>query len=289
MPLAATEPLATNARRLAAVRLAARVTPGALNQAVAPDGRLEALAGQGGVVTGIGLGDRGLGWVGDHVEPGVSLADPDPLVNRAIQVLSCVGNRVAVLDGPAAGAEGMVYGKHGAVLAMLPPAALARIAPGERVAIDAVGCGLAIEGRPDVACLSASPRLLERWLPGLDEGGRLIVPVRTVLPAEAAAAGIGMPSARFNMDLNSGEGEVEPLARDLAFGDLIAVADQDHRHGRRLQRGRLAIGVICHGRTIAGGHGLGFMTLLTGPREAFRLDPSGPASLAGLGLWGAEG
>jgi hypothetical protein len=112
------------------------------------------------------------------------------------------------------------------------------------------------------------------------------VPVRTVLPAEAAAAGIGMPSARFNMDLNSGQGRVEALARDLGFGDLLAVEDQDHRFGRRLARGWLAVGVICHGRTIAGGHGLGFMTLLTGPRDAFRLDPSAPASLAAIGLGG---
>lgn len=282
----APEAVATNAARLVTTRLAATIMPGAANRAVAADGRLDVLAGQGGVVTGIRLGDRALGRHGDHVEPGLSLGHPDPLVNRAIQILSCVGNTVTLLDGPAKGTEGMVYGKHGTTLAALPQDGLALAAPGERVAIEACGAGLAFEDEPDVTCLSLSPALAEAWAKR-DPDGRIALTVAAILPSEAAAAGIGMPSQRFNMDLHSDQPPMAALCRDLGFGDLVAVEDQDHRFGRRHRPGWLMVGVISHGRTIAGGHGLGLMTLLTGPAERFRLVPSREANVARLmNRWG---
>ena len=121
----------TNAARLVRTRLTAMITPTAANRAVAPDGRLDVLPGQGGVVMGVRLGDPALDWRGDHVEPGISLAHADVSVNRAIQILSCVGNPVEVADGPARGTRGLIYGKHGAVLAALPQDKLALAAPGD--------------------------------------------------------------------------------------------------------------------------------------------------------------
>jgi len=148
--------------------------------------------------------------------------------------------------------------------------------------------GLAIENRPELTCLSLSPDLAMRWLGGLDGEGRAIVPVVAELPAEAAAAGIGMPSQRFNMDLHSDQPPMAEPCRSLGFGDLIAVHDQDHRFGRRFRRGWIAVGIVSHGRTIAGGHGLGFMTLLTGPADRMRLVASSEANVARLmGQWGA--
>jgi Domain of unknown function (DUF4438) len=282
----ATDALRTNGVRLARTRLGAVIVPTAANRAVAADGALEVLPGQGGVVLGIRLGDPALARKGDHVEPGVSLGHLDIAANRAIQILSCVGNPVEIVDGPGSGARGMVYGKHGAVLAALPQQALALVSPGDHVAIEACGAGLAIDGRSEVSCLSLSPELAEHWLGGPDEEGRLLVPVVAELPAEAAAAGIGMPSQRFNMDLHSDQPPMAELCRGLRFGDLVAVHDQDHRFGRRYRRGWIAVGVICHGRTIAGGHGLGFMTLLTGPGGHLRLLVSDRANVARLmGHW----
>lgn len=283
----ATDPLRTNATRLVRTRLTATIIPTAANRATAPDDVLEVLPGQGGVVLGIRLGDRALAGKGDHIEPGISLGHPEPMVNRAIQILSCVGNPVEVVDGPARGARGMVYGKHGTVLAALPQEALMSVAPGERVVIEACGAGLAIESRPEVSCLSLSPELLARWLVASDEDGRLVVPVVAELPAEAAAAGIGMPSQRFNMDLHNDQPPMAELCRGLGFGDLVAVHDQDHRFGRRFRRGWVAIGVISHGTTIAGGHGLGFMTLLTGPADRFWVAQASQANVARLmDCWG---
>jgi hypothetical protein len=271
----------TNAARLVRTRIAAIIMPSAANHAVAADGTLGVLPGQGGIVLGIKLGDRAGDHLGDHVEPGISLGYPEALANQAIQTLSCVGNPVEIVDGPASGARGIVYGKHGAVLAALSQLVLAVIGPGQRVAIEACGSGLVIEDFPDITCLSLSPALADNWLQDIARD-RLVVPVVTELPPEAAAAGFGMPTYRFNMDLHSDQPPMAAMCRDLAFGDLVAVRDQDHRFGRRFRKGWIAVGVICHGRTIAGGHGFGFATLLTGPAACMELRLSAEANVAGL-------
>src|SRR4051794_1537813 len=126
--------MALNADRLVRTRLKAQVQPASANQVVRPDGALAVLPGQGGVVTGIALGDVAGKWSGDHVEPGASLGHADPAANHALRFLACVGNAVEVLDGAATGARGIVFGKHGAVLAMFAPGALAKLAPGDGIA-----------------------------------------------------------------------------------------------------------------------------------------------------------
>ena len=77
------------------------------------------------------------------------------------------------------------------MLALWEDADLARMAPGERVSIDAQGVGLAVEGEPDVAVHSCDPGLFERWIRDRTTGGCLAVPVTAVLPGCAAAAGLG--------------------------------------------------------------------------------------------------
>ena len=270
--------MATNADRLVTTRLKAQIQPAAVNVVVGPDGTSHALPGQGGVVTGIGLGTVAGSWRGDHVEPGVSLGHPDPAANHAIRLFSCVGNSVLVLDGPAAGAHGVVFGKHGAVLAMFEPEALGLLAPGEWVAIEAQGVGLADEDMPELTCHSCSPNLFEAMTTPLG-GGRRRVAVAAILPSIAAAAGIGMPAAMFNMDLHSWSPPVEGMARGLRFGDIVAVMDQDHRFGRQHRQGWVMVGVVSHGTAIGGGHGLGLMTLLTAPAETLELVLSDDARL----------
>lgn len=278
----ATKAIVLNAGRLVRTRLSAIIQPTRANAAVAPDGRLQVRPGQGGVALGIALGSPAGGWVADHLEPGVSLTHPEPAANSALQTLACAGNRVTMVDGPAAGAEGVVFGKHGAVLAMFAATDLARIAPGESAVVVTEGVGLAVEGEPDFACHSCSPRLLERLLVGRDPRDRLRVLIRRVLPAETAAAGIGMPVWRFNMDLHVDQEPLAELTRDLRFGDIVAVQDQDHRFGRQYRKGWLCVGVIAHGVSIAGGHGFGFMTLLTAPGDRIVLEQTDDAALGRL-------
>jgi hypothetical protein len=153
------------------------------------------------------------------------------------------------------------------VLAMFTQADLARIGPGERVVVEAEGVGLAVAGEPDVFCHSCSTSLLRRWIEARDGEGKLIVPIVAVLPAVAAGAGIGMPAAMFNMDLHVYSAPVDQMARDLRFGDIVAVLDQDHRYNRRFAPGWVAVGIISHGDAAGGGHGYGLMTLLTAPAD----------------------
>lgn len=279
---------ASNAARLVTTRLKAQIQPAAANRVVRPDGMLQTLPGQGGVITGIGLGSVAGAWTGDHVEPGISLGHPDPAANHAIRLLSCVGNPVTVLDGPKAGARGVVFGKHGAVLAMFAPDDLALLAPGEWVAIEANGVGLSLDAIPDLVCHSCSPALFERMIEPT-ENGQLRIKVAAILPAIAAAAGIGMPSSMFNMDLHTSSAPVAELARQLRFGDLVAVMDQDHRFGRQYRPGWAMVGVVSHGTAIGGGHGLGLMTLLTAPADRLLLEISDTARLDTLLTlpWGA--
>jgi hypothetical protein len=124
--------------------------------------------------------------------------------------------------------------------------------------------------------------LLHRWLRGREADGRLVVPVAAILPPVAAAAGIGMPAAMFNMDLHIYAEPVASAAANLRFGDIVAVLDQDHRFSRRFAEGWVAIGVISHGEAGAGGHGHGLMTLLTAPGERLRLELSSDACLGNL-------
>jgi hypothetical protein len=271
-----------NGDRLVRTRVTGQIMPTAANRVVAPDGSLRTLPGQGGVVVGIAIGDRAGGWAGDHVEPGLSLGHPEDAATRALQLLSCVGNRVTMTDGPAAGARGVVVGKHGHVLVQLAAADLARVAPGEWAAVEAEGVGLRIEGEPDIVTNSCSAPLLERLIAGYDADGRLRVPVVVTLPAEAAAAGLGMAAQRFNIDVQIDQPPIAALAADLRFGDVVALLDQDHRYARRYRPGWVAIGVICHGASAGGGHGFGMITLLSAPTDRLALTNSIEARLGRL-------
>ncbi len=273
--------MATNVNQLVTTRLKAQIQSGSANEAVRPDGTLDVLAGQGGVVTGIGLGDVAGNWTGDHVEPGVTLGHPNADANRAIGLLSCVGNTVEVLDGAAAGSRGIIYGKHGGVLTMFAPDTINQLAPGDWMRVDARGAGLADSDFPELACHSCSPELYAAMTKKTDDGC-LRVNVAAVLPSIAAAAGIGMPAAMFNMDMNTSVEPVADMAKALRFGDVVAVMDQDHRFGRQHRTGWSMVGIVSHGTTIAGGHGLGLMTLLSAPSDCLKFEISDEAQIARL-------
>jgi hypothetical protein len=273
--------VATSSARLVTTRLRAQIQPASANTVVRPDGVFITLPGQGGVVTGIKLGDVAGKWVGDHVEPGVSLGHPDPVAYHAIRFLSCVGNPVRVLDGPAAGSPGIVFGKHGAVLAMFAPEVVGQLASGDWLSIDAQGIGLADDEFPDLTFHSCSPTLFAAMAKKTAEN-RLSINVTAVLPSVAAAAGIGMPAAMFNMDLHTSSPPVAEMAKGLRFGDLVAVTDQDHRFGRQHRKGWAMVGIISHGTATGGGHGLGLMTLLTAPADRLKFEVSDKANLTNL-------
>jgi hypothetical protein len=66
----------------------------------------------------------------------------------------------------------------------------------------------------------------------------------------------------------------------LRVGDIVAVADADHRFGRGYRPGFLTIGVISTGQCLLFGHGPGPSSLLSGPAGDFALVDDADANLA---------
>jgi uncharacterized protein DUF4438 len=279
--------VATNAPRLVRQVLAGEVWPPLADRhayRVGPDGQPFLLPGMGGVTLDVHCGDPATGYASDHLEPGASIRHRDPGANMALQFLTCVGNQVRVVSGPAAGAAGHVIGQHAYVLADFADAAAAELAAGDAVTVLAVGQGLVLPDHPPVVVKNCDPDLLAAMPGGTRPDGRLEVHVATRVPAEAIGAGAGMASEYANTDLM---GAYAGLGADLSLGlealrigDLVALDGADHRYGRGYRPGYLTIGVISTGQCMMFGHGPGPSTLLSGPASAFFLVDDVDANLA---------
>jgi hypothetical protein len=255
---------------------------------VDPDGKAFFLPGMGGVTLGVHCGDPATGYAGDHVEPGLSVRHRDPSANFALQYLTCVGNTVEVVSGPAAGAVGFAIGQHAYVLVDMDPVAMAQVTTGDTVRVEAVGQGLILEDHRDIVVKNCSPRLLDALGGETLSDGRLEVRVSVVVPPEAVGAGAGMASEYANTDLMGaypGWGEELSLGLEgLRIGDIVALVDQDHRFGRGYRPGFTTIGVISTGSAALFGHGPGPSSLMSGPSEAFSIVTDNSANLAAFGF-----
>jgi hypothetical protein len=277
----------TNAARLVRQTLTGEVWPPLGDRQVyrvGPDGQPFALPGMGGMTLGVHCGDAATGYASDHLEPGASVRHRDPAANMALQFLTCVGNPVRVETGPVAGAVGHVIGQHAYVLADFPQAVAEQVTTGDQVTVTATGQGLALPDHPAVVVKNCDPALLARMPGGSMPDGRLEVHVAARIPAEAVGAGAGMASEYANTDLMgayAGLGEDLSLGLEgLRIGDVVAVADADHRFGRGYRPGFLTIGVISTGQCMLFGHGPGPSSLMSGPASAFTLVDDPEANLA---------
>jgi len=250
------------------------------------DGRSYVPAGDGGIVLGLELGDPAFGLVADHAAPGACLVHPDPAARHALTGYACIGNQVRVRTGRAAGARGAVLGKRGEqgrVIIGLAQADLARLRPGDEVAVRACGQGLRAAGlRADVAVMNLDPALLPLLpvdLPGGADAA-VTVGVRLTAPSRLAGNGIGRPAVSWDLDL-----QLPPPgddgAGDLVMGDLVAVDDIDARYNMGYRRGWVTVGMVVHGASPLPGHGPGITPILTGPAGALRALPD-PAGHVGL-------
>lgn len=248
------------------------------------DGRPAVPVGMGGICYNVKVGMSALGWAGDQIEPGVSIANPAPPANEALNLFACVGNRAVVRSGDAAGVEGIVVGKHelfmGAkhVLVHLDDGALEGIAPGDSVLVRASGRGMRVEGTPEIACHSLSPELWRVWAPDLRDGV-LAVRVTRVFPPEVMGMGSGRVSAVTSVALQDGTDEG---LEGLRLGDLVAVRDWDATYYTGYRAGALTIAVVACGDSPILGNGPGMTLLLSAPAAFIEPEVDPDANIAEL-------
>ena len=218
-----------------------------------------------GIKYNIEVGSPCSGWAeGEHVEPGVSVYNPDESQNNALSLLSCIGNEATVKSGDAKGVKGIVTGKHGPVHVHFKRRDKENLTIGDLVQIKTWGVGLKIKGYEGVNIHKCGPNLVEAL--GIDEkGGELIVPVVAEFPAELMGSGIGMSPHSVDYDIQSTCPEVvdEYGINRLRIGDIVALRDQLNDYGRGYYKGAISIGVIIHGWSHHSGHGPGVTTIMS--------------------------
>ncbi len=238
---------------------------------VGADGRPFVLPSVGGINPNVRVGDLAFGFAADHIEPAVSLRNPDDRLNAAFNTLACIGNEAVVLTGDAKGAKGVVTGKHGGiehVMVDFPPEIMRKMAIGDRVQVWSCGLGLRLLETPDVGAFNADPDFLEAWAPEVRADGTLAVRVAKTVPAAVMGSGLGRSTVvRGDYDIQTFDDEMAEKygLRELRLGDVVAILDADHSYGRIYRSGAVSVGVVVHGRSFVAGHGPGVTTLLTSP------------------------
>jgi hypothetical protein len=198
---------------------------------------------------------------------------------------------VTVRTGHAAGATGAVIGKRGEdgrVITAFRPGDLARMRPGDQVAVRSCGQGHRPDGLPDgLTLLNADPGLLAllpsvTWPPA--GGGPLAAGVRCAAPSKLSGNGLGRPSAAWCLDLSL----ASPAhgGADVRLGDLVAVTGLDARFNMGYRRDWVTVGVVVHTSSPLPGHGPGITPILTGPASTLdvRSEPAGHTGLTAAAL-----
>jgi len=284
----------TNRDKIVKVSVIGEVVSPVISDAVykvTADGEPVILPGVGGITYNVRVGDPAVGWMADHLEPGVSLENrvtdrrfPSGQSN-ALNVLSCVGNEALVVKGDAKGERGVVVGKHGGiehVMVDFKPETMEKLVIEDRVQIRAYGVGLRLLDLPDVKLFNVDPGFLDALDPTI-EGGKLRVPVTHTVPAAAMGSGLGsshVASGDYDITMFCGETCEEYGLGGLRFGDLVAIEDADHSFGRIYRRGAVSVGIVTHSNCVVAGHGPGVTTLFTSRSGAIEPVIDGGANIA---------
>ncbi len=269
--------LRTNRDKLVKISVIGEVVSPTISRSiyrVSADGEPLILPGTGGITYNVRVGDPACGWMGDHVEPGVSLENRvsdsrNPQgQSRALNVLSCIGNKATVVKGDAKGEEGVVVGKHGGiehVMVDFQPETMEKLVLEDRVMVKAYGVGMKLLDIPDVRVFNMSPEFLDAIDPMIVDG-KLQVPVTHQVPAAIMGSGLGrnqVSSGDYDITMFCEETVEEHGLGDVRLGDLVAITDADQSYGRIYRRGAVSIGIVTHSNSYVAGHGPGVTSLFT--------------------------
>jgi hypothetical protein len=239
-----------------------------------PDGHSDIYPGVGGITYNVSIGDPACGLFADHVEPGVSISNftqyqGQPGPNRALNLFSCAGNIAKVTSGEAKGKKGRVTGKHGGiehVLIDFSSEILEELAIGDKIQVQAHGCGLRLTDFPSIKILNLDPALVEVMNLKPLKKGKLQVPVTAKVPAKIMGSGIG------SIHSNSGDYDIQLFDKPtvdkfdltkLRLGDFVAITDADATYGRIYKTGGVVIGIVVHSDCVLAGHGPGVMVTMS--------------------------
>ena len=224
--------------------------------------------GDGGVVLGLSVGDGVFAFDAEHASPGVSLVHADQAARHAVTAFACLGNRVTVRSGAAAGAVGTVFGKRGEegrVLVVFAPDTLAVLVPGDAMAVRASGQGTELAAGLDGHVMNIDPDILSALPIEIGEN-EIVVSVRGVVGSKLIGNGIGRPAQQWNLDLQVDARTAPSWQLDhLSIGDLIAVQNLDVRHNAGYRAGWTTVGVVLTTTSPRPGHGPAVMPILCLP------------------------
>ena len=228
---------------------------------VGRDGEADMLAGCGGIVYNVRVGDSAYGWAADHLEPGASTHNPDEKERMAYYNLPCMGNRAEVIGGKAEGAVGYVMGKHAGawhVVIEFCEEDLKKLRLKDSVQVVVYGSGLKLLDYPDIKLTSIDPECLEA-MKIQEKGGKLHVPVAGVVPAELMGSGLGSNQPIGDVDFMASDWDYikECGLEDIKLGDIVMIKDIDARYGCSYKKGAASLGIIVHGDSPVSGHGPG--------------------------------
>lgn len=240
--------------------------------------------GIGGIIYNVKIGDSVFGWDGvDHLEPGASLRSDKKEIQRALNILSCIGNRAiivsAALDNDELklkGKKGIVTGNHAGIddiHVYFEEDILKHLLIGDKIAVYSYGIGIKLLDYPDIAVQKIDPDLFLSL--GIDEkDGGLEIPVTHIVPPELMGSGIGNSHTNigdYDIQTTSHNGEIREDMKDMKFGDIVALMDQNCKQGFGYNKGSISIGVVIHGDSRISGHGPGVTPFLSGTKDNIKL------------------
>ena len=232
------------------------------------DGASFVLPSVGGITYNVAIGDCVYDKFCDHVEPGVTIRNPDDRENGALVSLACVGNTATVVSGDAKGAKGIVTGFHGGIdhtICWFSNEDMEKMLPEDKIAVRAYGQGLSVNEIPEIKLTGIDPELFEKMGLSID-GGCLSVPVTAIVPSHLIGAGQGCGSA-YNGDCDLMTADWEEIKKykldALRYGDIVFMENTDHSYGRGFLSGAVTVGVVVHSDCVIAGHGPGITTIMT--------------------------
>lgn len=233
------------------------------------EGKGHNIPGTGGITYNVRIGDPAFGWIGDHIEPGVSIKINDCNrinENYGLSLLACIGNIARVVSGEAKAAQGYVTGLHygiNHVMIDFSEEDMEKLKIGDEILIKSFGQGLSILNYPNIKVFNIDPNLfIELGIE--DKDNKLNVPVVAKIPGYIMGSGIGASTVALgDWDITTGDKEIIKKFQidKLKLGDLVYLDNCDNTYGREYITGAGSIGIIVHSDCIKMGHGPGVTTI----------------------------